>query len=48
MEIFTPFKPKKGVKTNQIQPKLNKLEFGSNFQGKLKRINNQSWGQKIG
>ena len=50
---FTPFKSKSnflekgGGKTPKISQKLNQRRFGSNFQGKLKPINDQSWGQKM-
>ena len=46
---FNPPKPnpdflaKKGGKTSKNQPKPNQLGFSSNFQGKLKPINDQSW-----
>ena len=49
MKNVTPPKPKpdflakKGVKLPKISQKLNQLGFGSNFQGKLKPINDQSW-----
>ena len=52
-EKFYPPKPKpdflaqKGGKTPQISQKLNQLGFDSNFQRKLKPINDQSWGQKM-
>ena len=50
--IFTLAKPKtdflakkRGVNSPKISQKLNQLGFGSNFQGKLKPINEQSWWQ---
>ena len=54
-KIFYPiytkirFFGKKGVggKTPKISQKLNQLGFGSNFQGKLKPTNDQSWWQKF-
>ena len=52
-KIFTPPKPKSdflvkgGVKPPKINQKLNQLRFGSNFQGKIKPINDQSWLQKF-
>ena len=38
---------KKGGKKPKICQKLNQLGIGSNSQGKLKPINNQSWWKKI-
>ena len=37
------FWQKRGVKPPKISQKLNQLGFGSNFQGKLKPINDQNW-----
>ena len=48
-KIFTPpklkpdFWAKKGVKPPKISQKLYQLGFGSNFQVKLKPINDQNW-----
>ena len=39
----TDFWAKRGVKPPKINQKLNQVRFGSNFQGELKPINDQSW-----
>ena len=36
-----------GRKPPKISQKLNQLSFGSNFQGKLNPMNDQSWQQKF-
>ena len=52
-QIFTPpklksdFLAKSGVKSTKISQKLNQLRFSTNFQIKLKPINDESWWQKF-
>ena len=41
------FLTKKGGKDPKIRKKLNQLRFGSNFQGKLKPINDQNFTQPM-